>query len=290
MITHRRKRQLYDLDYLNSNCTLPYDVYTNIDDLGWTSTMSFVVFGVTILASPLIWYKSGRKQTDRYPAWNFIAVSISNGLIPGITRQRMHSTENLVLGSVLRRTYLIASQIGHMILMYIGIRSLSGKLSYRDFWLMINITVLVLAALDVVPAVSLFGFLVFIFTLGVFIYLAMEKDIRIWVKVVAMVILLVGCICEACLDERCGEAAYEKCFSDCPLPKPSVFNHRALQLCLAALGYVIYAVGEILVPAASLFKEIDPPVVMNSPRYSGESVTRMTTNTPTNDSPEPFSS
>jgi len=247
------ERQLYDIDYLNSNCTLAIDKNSNIDDLKWTGITNFIIFGTTLLSSLLLWYKSDKKRADRYMPGIFFVVSLSYGLVPGIIRQIFHGVDYGIPGSILIRLVLVLLEIAHAMLMFVGIRSLTSNLAARDAWLVLNLIVLILALLKVSAVVLLYGLVVVVFILGIYMYQAIKNDGRVWVKVLAVVVLLFGYVIQVVLAKTCGDAAYENCFRDCPLPNPSVFNHNALQLLIFAVGFGLLAVGEVLVPASSLF-------------------------------------
>jgi hypothetical protein len=80
-------------------------------------------------------------------------------------------------------------------------------------------------------------------TAVVMLYLLVVWAVRAqWVKAVAMLFCVGGMIVQITLSSSCGDAAYESCFAECPLPAP-YFNHNAL-------FHVLYAIGLLIVGVA----------------------------------------
>jgi|AntRauTorckE5430_2_1112549.scaffolds.fasta_scaffold00208_8 hypothetical protein len=250
------RRQLYDEDFLESNCEQPFDPYTNIDNLDWTVYMSFIFFGATLLAGIAVWMISERKQADRYMASFFIMISLSYGLLPGVARMLVVKISGGVVATIPIRIGLVGFQVAHMLLMYVGIRSISGKLSARDLWLVINVLAIICALLNLARIVLLVSFIISLFMVCVFMFQAIKKDPKVWIKALAMILGVASSIISLVLAPRCGNEGYEKCFEDCPLPNAKVFSHNALQLGILTVSLLLLAFGEFLVPASSLFVDM----------------------------------
>lgn len=259
------ERKVYDNDFLDSNCELPYDEDTKMDNLEWTSNMNFIFFAVILLAGSGVWYKSERKRADRHIAGFLIMASISYGLIPGIIRKAVDRVQDGFVYTIPQRIALTGIEVAHMLLMYAGVRSVSGKLSATDFWLVFNVVVIICALLKLAVVVIFVGVIIGICMLGVFTFQTIKKDSKVWIKALAMAISTFAFIEQSILAKSCGDAAYENCFQDCPLPNPKVFNHNALQMLLFIIAFVLLALGEILVPASSLYIAIDRGVPLRTP-------------------------
>ena len=259
------ERKVYDNDFLDSNCKLPYDEDTKMDNLEWTGNMNFIFSAVILLAGSAVWYKSERKRADRYIAGFLIMASISYGLIPGIIRKAVDRLQDGFVYTLPQRIVLTGIHVAHMLLMYAGVRSVSGKLSVTDFWLVFNIVVIICALLKLAVVVVSVGFIIGIFMLGVFTFQAIKKNSKVWIKALAMAVSTFALIEQSVLARSCGDAAYENCFQDCPLPNPKVFNHNALQMLLFIIAFVLLALGEILVPASSLYIAIDRGLPLRTP-------------------------
>mmetsp|Transcript_14044 Transcript_14044/g.21010 ORF Transcript_14044/g.21010 Transcript_14044/m.21010 type:complete len:308 (+) Transcript_14044:225-1148(+) len=263
------ERKLYDNDFLDSNCELSYDEDNKIDNLEWTGNMNFIIFAVTLLAGSAVWYKSERKRADQYIAGFLIMASISYGLIPGIVRKVVDRLQDGFVYTLPQRIGLIGMHVAHMLLMYAGVRSVSGKLSATDCWKVFNVIAIICAFFNLAVIIVFVGFLIGIFMLGVFTFQAIKKNSKVWIKALAMAVSTVALIEQSVLAKSCGDAAYENCFQDCPLPNPKVFNHNALQIVIFIVAFVLLALGEIKVPASSLYVAINRGVPL---RAQAESV------------------
>ena len=76
-------------------------------------------------------------------------------------------------------------------------------------------------------------------------------------KALGTVSMILGYVLQALLAGKCGDSAYEKCFADCPLPKPMIFNHNAL-------FHVVYLIGMVVL---GLFEDISPSVTSKGFSY-----------------------
>ena len=250
------ERQLYDEDFLDSNCELPFDEATAFDNLDWTVYMSFVIFGVTLLAGIAVWLKSERKKSDRYIASALIMVSLSYGLIPGMFRMLSDKQFKGFVSTIPIRIALVIMQVAHMLLTYVGVRSISSKLAARDLWAVINVIAIICGLLNLAPFVLLVGVVSNIFMIGVYMFQAIKKDPKVWTKVLATAVGTFAFIIGAVLTPTCGNQGYENCFEDCPLPNAKIFNHFALQIAIFTISFLLLAIGEFLVPASSLFVDM----------------------------------
>merc|ERR1712232_20823 len=70
-----------------------------------------------------------------------------------------------------------------------------------------------------------------------------------------IVFQIAGFAVQIALSPTCGDAAYENCFRDCPLPAP-YFNHNALFHVLYAVGMVPVAIGWNLNPVPPDFRPL----------------------------------
>ena len=70
------------------------------------------------------------------------------------------------------------------------------------------------------------------------------------VKALGAATMIGGNLIQLILAPKCGDAAYEECFVDCPLPNPMVFNHNGLFHVVFLIGLMILAFGEISSPSS----------------------------------------
>ena len=82
-------------------------------------------------------------------------------------------------------------------------------------------------------------------------------------KATGILLLIVGGALQLGLAPLCGFDAYEDCFRDCPLPTAPDFNHNALFHVLAFFAYVLYGVGELMLPAYECLTILRPKTTTN---------------------------
>ena len=69
-------------------------------------------------------------------------------------------------------------------------------------------------------------------------------------KAFGTVTMILGYVIQGSLTGTCGDSAYAKCFVDCPLSNPMIFNHNAL-------FHVVYLAGMCLL---GVFEDLSPSV------------------------------
>ena len=251
-------RNLYDIDYLESGCTLPYDENTNVDNTTWTWATSYAIAGTAFMSAALI----AKKQKKRAILMTvFFALTGIGHAVTGASHQfaqTRDSWENQILGLVGVAVILF----GNAFFMRTGILFFFFSLSLIANTLWVCITGGVIALTIVFDAHQLVAGL----ALGV-TYLGMcmlycwvlcwEKlpgsKWAMFAKVLAMWTNIGAIVEQFVLSMTCGSGGYADCFEACPLRNPTVFNQNAIFHILLIGGMFLLTIGEVYLPTHKLW-------------------------------------
>lgn len=86
-----------------------------------------------------------------------------------------------------------------------------------------------------------------------YMILSIQRNIFVLIKVAGILAFAAGIVLQFILSGTCGGDGFEDCFVDCPLPNPTIFNHNALFHLFVIVGYMLMTIGEVFVPASTLF-------------------------------------
>mmetsp|Transcript_15830 Transcript_15830/g.18387 ORF Transcript_15830/g.18387 Transcript_15830/m.18387 type:complete len:352 (-) Transcript_15830:428-1483(-) len=246
-------RFLYNSTYLNSNCTLPYDDTSSIDNLSSTLITNYALASVGIVAALSVWFASPGKRDDLWMTVFFsffglgkIIVSIEHSIV---------DLNDPSFGGLLVLT--IAHDLivlSHSALLFCGLRSLTKNAFLRDAWLVVSAVVIVLVSFKYFILSMFWGMVVSTFMVCVYVSQCVKRMAPIaLLKALGMSIAITGSLTKIILGQTCGTNAYKSCFEFCPLPDASIFNQNGLYHIMTILGIATLAIAEVKHPSSSMF-------------------------------------
>ena len=250
-------RSLYDTAYLDSNCTLPFDGDTNVDNTVWTFATSYGIAWVAVIGAILLLMRQGS------PAILMALYFLITGIGHAVTGASHQFTEDVDDWEhrILAPIGIAIILFGNAFLMRTGLQFFfySNSLICNLFWILANagiILVTILLKLQIVAGVALaatyFGMAILYVWVMSWGYLPGSR-LMIFLKFLAMLVNIGGLVVQYVLSRTCGVGSYEGCFQECPLPNPAVFNQNAIfHICLIA-GLLLLGDGELGLPSHVLW-------------------------------------
>lgn len=244
----RMVRRLYDHEYLQSNCTLPFDATLDVDNsTGSIVTTYLVAWACLVFTIRFFFHEGCCPIKPRFITLPFLAVSFSFG-VSGVACQVIPRTDNLshtILIKVAEGCLLIGAGCVLAI-------SVSHLRPYQWIWqaFVTLITIIVIVAHHVwQPPLLMEAFLGFVAPLLMGVCMerayAMPKQRLAWLtKVLAVLLICAGSAAYVVLDRTCGN--YETCFRNCLLPM--YFNHTALLRSAVFMATLFFGVAELYIP------------------------------------------
>lgn len=231
-------RELYSQLYLESNCTLPFNDTTTVDDTIGTYTTNYLILVIGLVIAFLLALnipnsKNRRCCCSRPIIFYFVFTALGYGLA-GLSHQMIHTKEDkwnqklnpiyyaLVLAG---NTSLLASVLFPSPCNCNDNACRNGFLGTALFGLHVAILVI-----SVKVGESVLGIFLLVSVIGMAAVYTSNCEKSCWnvAKSCSMIIYAGGLIVQVTLRKTCGDKGYRNCFRDCPLPNPANFNHNAL--------------------------------------------------------------
>ena len=273
-VSQRRQRILYDQDFLDLGCPPElYDENYETDNTLWSWITNFMILGVCVLAClKLLCFPSSSSTSSRQkPSTNklillfFLLTGIAFGF-GGLNHSTIERNDD-PLKDVYERITLGVFGIATGCLLVSSFQMLSAN--RIGLWLLtlisLGITVYAVVVKDQTSIgafqmlVTLFASVVYTFQVGCCGRRRCGNDTAnsprlFWINItksIGVFLLLGGLVVQLLLAPTCGDAGYEQCFENCPLPNPTVFNQNALFHIIYLVGLVVLAIAEDQYPSIS---------------------------------------
>lgn len=255
-------RSLYDEDFLAANCNttiVAFDPDLNVDDSAWTYRTNYAVAASTIflglaifLYSPGMRLSKNEEFTTLLIAFYLINTGIGYG-IAGVGHQVTYSEAQLSHAVIPRISYFFVL-LGNAALIRVALQCLQifGRL-VGLIWFVGNAALIAFVVYDSSAFWSGVGTLsgAALMALTFFLILLRKPRFSTTTKAFAMVTVVLGYAIQPLLAPICGDAAYEDCFVECPLPAPD-FNHNALYHSVVFVGFSVFGISEFVSPTRDI--------------------------------------
>jgi len=240
-------RILYDQDFLDAGCPEDkYDYNTQLDAMVGTWSTNFAIAFVCVLAFVRLVKRNGAVPSLS-PFFLCVAVGF---FVAGIGHIIIQSQEQELAKSITEgiSALFVGSSTVLLVLSaeeLLGVSRTGPKKWKKAVWWstgVVSMIVVVYASVVVeLLYISILGMVGYLVT--AIICIVARPDLW-YVKAIGAALLLAGFLVQAFLRGRCGDAGYQDCFRECPLPNPTVFNHNGLFHIVYMIGLMVLAVAE----------------------------------------------
>lgn len=229
------QRALFDLEYLESDCTILYDDTTELDNTLSTAVTNYAIGVVGLLAAVGILFFANNKAIDYYTIAFFVLTAAGYSLA-GVYHHMVEDTND---ASLLRLFYC---SIGITVLAIPCLEfTLTTNKLWRVLWALSNLAVIlavvVLEQGFVAAAWSTLSFM------GLSVVHVWKR--RGYTRSLGCVLIWIGFVILGLFAGTCGGAAQKNCFQNCIFPDPTLFNHNGLFHIFVAVGVSVLGVAEI---------------------------------------------
>mmetsp|Transcript_25821 Transcript_25821/g.29751 ORF Transcript_25821/g.29751 Transcript_25821/m.29751 type:complete len:293 (-) Transcript_25821:86-964(-) len=254
-------RVLFDRDYIDSNCTIGYDVSYSVDNTVATCLTSYAVGAIGFTAATAVSFQFLKQHAciSGLPMSLFFGITALAYTIAGIGHQITEQRDEVLGIEILNRLSYVLLIISNAILIATGITLVTTNITLiiKFLWIFVNLAVLVHSM--VTKSLVSVGVLCMITYLSmsvvyIIFYIRKRSDnggrcITYLTKAVSLLVMIAGMMVWVLLHEKCGSigTAYEICFQNCPLPAPD-FNHNALFHVIYGVGLALFAVAQLQQP------------------------------------------
>jgi hypothetical protein len=247
----------FDIEYLESGCTLPFDSATDFDGSAWTYITDYIIWACGVIITISILVRQGLSPNKGFvPAYFILSTTAYGigGINHHITKRKDDPAYEGLWSTALVLNILGASPLlagacsrilpGNKIIIYgclaVGpLLALIGELTGQSF--------IIGAVMNVIAQL----------VLGVFWSkdAVMQRDPNIagvlWasiLKVTSVICVLAGTGVYAMHIQPCGSPGYEECFERCAFPNPVVFNHIAVFHFGLIASFLLHGIAEFFDP------------------------------------------
>jgi hypothetical protein len=202
-------RSLYDVSFLASDCTIPYNESSNVDNLTATYITNYLMAVVGLASALSVWFTSPGRRNDIYMTVFFAFFGTGNMIISASkssnSLSHMNDLSINALLMVIISHYFIA--VSYSALLYTGIRGLTSNRFIRYGWFIISVGVLIMAGLfRVFSIVIVWGFVVGIIMIILYVLhgFVVGGSRLCFAKALGIVIYISAGLMQAWLDGKCG--------------------------------------------------------------------------------------
>lgn len=269
-------RIMYDTDFVELGCPSElFDPITTVDNTIGTYATNFAIAVVCLVVAWMMRGGKGSKKENTNNAtikscdplitYYFLSTAISF-LIAGISHVVVQQKSDMAKPITERFAYFFHGVASILLVLY-GMKVLGVSRTRNPkkvYWWVVTLilTIIVMYAVIVnnLTFVGVLGIVASLFIAVVYVGQICktkngeneegnEKTFYV-VKALGAATMIGGNLIQLILAPKCGDAAYEECFVNCPLPDPTVFNHNGLFHVVFLIGLMILAFGEISSPSS----------------------------------------
>jgi len=256
------ERFLYDLTYIESNCTLPYDDRHRYDTTYATYVTNYAM-GVLGLACVLLVLIGGNRPyacrgqfctSEGGAHFSMLLYFALTGLgysIAGVGHQYGAVAEDAIWDTT-KRLYISVLVPANFCFVFVGLSTFTQNVTWK--WMLLVSHLVLLVALVVTESMIGLGVVLVVSYLYMGVsYCCVSNPSKRYlianaVKCLACLLMVSGLLVQVFLGPVCGSGGYQNCFRDCPYPLSVNFNHNALFHVMAAIALVLQGLAEAFAP------------------------------------------
>ena len=257
-------RTLYDIDYIASGCTIPFDESTSVDSTTLSWATSYALAGVSFLSAALVFKQQRSKALLMMLYFSFTGIGYT---VAGTSHQFGTLTNDwqyFACSSTDRTWHCLVCECAlyadwNLILLLQPIVDCQLTMACGEWrYICNNLYIPFPAGTHRWPCTySDVQYFAMSMLYG-WVFFGWEKvpgkRWAMFLKILAMWTNIAALVEQFIHSETCGKSGYENCFNDCPLSDPVIFNHNDIFHILLIVGMCLLTISELKLPTHVLWE------------------------------------